>query len=349
MNADPLLPDLPAAVMIGLAVLVLSLLVIVHEAGHLVAAKLAGVKVLEFGVGFPPRLFGREWRGTRYSLNAIPFGGFVRMLGESGESNAEGSFTASPRRVRALILLAGPAMNLLLAPLLFMGGSMIADLSGAEISSVVPDSPAGAAGLRLGDVIVRVGDRVVEEPADLAMYERSHGGERVRLEVLRGSARLAYQVLLRLEHPEDQGPLGITVRAHLAPAGLAKAMARGLERGLESFALLPRHLGEAAAGRSTLEVSGPVGIVTAVGEAARRGPEVLLFLAGLLTAQLGIINLLPWPVLDGGRLLLLGVEAVRGRRLQVGQEGAINFVGMLILLLLAVMITVGDVQRLSGG
>ncbi len=350
---NPPIPELPGgpALTILLAILILVVMVIIHELGHFVAAKWSGVKVLEFGIGWPPRLFGRTWSGTLYSLNAIPVGAFVRMLGENELDQTPDSFSARPKRYRALILVAGSTMNFLLAPVLFGVSALISDFDSVEITAVASGSPAEAAGLRAGDRIEEVAGREVDLPSDIGRIVLDNAGSEIRLAIDRNGARQFVPIVPRVTHPADEGPLGVSIRPHLAPAPLPKAVARGFTRTVEAIVLVPTFIYDLISGSVGLEeVSGPVGIVDAVGQAARRGPEIVLLLAGYITVQLAILNLLPWPGLDGGRLMLLGVEALRGgRRLPAAQEGAINILGIVLLLVLVALVTVGDVRRIAGG
>lgn len=308
-----------------------------------------GIEVLEFGLGYPPRVFGRKWKGTLFSLNAIPFGGFARMLGEARDTGEPGSFSSKSLHARAFVMISGPLMNLLFAPLLFAGAAMVADLDGVEVTHVVPGSPAELAGLQIGDVIRRVNGIEVPLPSDLGEVIRANAGTDVLLGIERDGRPFQVPAVPRLTHPDDQGPLGIGINIHLTARPPLQALGSGIRRTVDAIILLPGLLADAARSEQGLEVAGPVGIVDMVGQAARQGPEVVLFLAGLLSTQLFLFNLLPWPVLDGGRLALIGVEAVRGKPLSVERESAINFIGIAVLLMLAVLVTVGDVRRLIGG
>lgn len=338
-----------AAIAIPVSLILLSVLIIAHEAGHSLAARRMGIEVLEFGLGYPPRVFGWTWRGTLFSLNAIPFGGFARMLGESRDTGEPGSFASKSIRARAFVMIAGPLMNLLIAPLLFAGAAMIADLDGVEVTRIVPGSPAETAGLQVGDVIRQVDGIDVPMPSDVGEQIRARAGVELRLGIERDGRLLQVATVPRLTHPEDEGPLGVSINIHLTSRPPLQALASGMRRTVEAIVLLPGLIAEAARSEQGFEVAGPVGIVDMVGQAARQGPEVVLFLAGLLSTQLFLFNLLPWPVFDGGRLALIGVEAVRGKPLSVEREGAINFIGIAMLLLLAVIVTVGDVRRIVGG
>ena len=311
-------------------------------------AKWSGVQVIEFGVGWPPRLLGRTWRGTLYSLNIIPVGAFVRMLGEDKDADSPWSFSGKAKRYRALILVAGSAMNIILAPVLFGAAALINDFESMEVTAVAINSPAQHAGLLIGDRVEGVASQKIKVPSDLGKLVQGARGRQITIAINRNGLQQRVSITPRLTHPSGEGPMGISIKPYFAPAPLPRAIFQGFSRTLEAILLLPKFISALTTGSVGFEaISGPVGIVTAVGEATQRGPEVVLMLAGFITVQLGVLNLLPWPGLDGGRLVILGVEGLRkGRRLPPAQEGTINFLGMLVLLLLVVIVTVGDVHRI---
>ena len=285
---------------------------------------------------------------TRYALNLLPLGGYVRMTGESGEFNAPGSFMTRPAWQRGLILLAGPLMNVLLTPLFFLIASMIADVTGSLVAEVVPDSPAAQAGLREGDQLLRIGERDIVSLTDVRDAVSSAAGREVTIVVNRQETEVAVVATPRLNPPPGQGALGIRMRATVGPAPIHVAVPRAFQRTWDALLLLPRVVGEAIAGTQPLELAGPVGIVQTVGVAARQGLEIVFILAAFLTAQIGLLNLVPWPGLDGGRLIFVLVELLTGRRVPPRREAAFHFVGIMVLLTLVLFITVGDVQRIAG-
>ena len=285
---------------------------------------------------------------TRYALNALPLGGYVRMTGESDEFDAPGSFMTRPAWQRGVILLAGPLMNVLLTPLLFLVAAMIADVTGSVVAGVVPDSPADQAGLREGDQLLRIGERDIVSLADVRDAVGAASGREVTIVVKRQDSELAVVATPRLNPPPGQGALGIRMRATVGPAPIHVAVPRALQRTWDALLLLPRVIGEAIAGTQPLELAGPVGIVQTVGVAARQGPEIVFVLAAFLSAQIGLLNLAPWPGLDGGRLIFVLVELLTRRRVPPRREAAFHFVGIVLLLTLVLFITVGDVQRIAG-
>ncbi|MDE2903568.1 MAG: site-2 protease family protein [Chloroflexota bacterium] len=285
---------------------------------------------------------------TRFALNVVPLGGYVRMTGENDEFDAPGSFMTRPAWQRGVILLAGPLMNVLLTPLFFLVAAMIADVTGSLVAGVVPNSPAAAAGLQEGDQLLRIDDRDIVSPADVRDAVRAAAGRDATIVVKRQDSELAVVATPRLNPPPGEGALGILLRATVGPAPIHVAVPRAFQRTWDALLLLPRVIGEAIAGTQPLEMAGPVGIVQTVGVAARQGPEIVFILAAFLTAQIGLLNLAPWPGLDGGRLIFVLVELLTGRRVPPRREAAFHFVGIMVLLTLVLVITVGDVQRIAG-
>ena len=285
---------------------------------------------------------------TRFALNVVPLGGYVRMTGESDEFDAPGSFMTRPAWQRGLILLAGPLMNVLLAPLFFLVAAMISDVTGSLVTDVVPGSPADQAGLRAGDQLLRIGERDIVSPADVRSAVQTYAGQDVTIVVARRQVEHAVVAAPRLDPPPGEGALGIRLRAVVGPAPIHTAVPRALQRTWNALLLLPRVIGEAVTGVQPLELAGPVGIVQTVGVAAQQGPEIVFILAAFLTAQIGLLNLAPWPGLDGGRLIFVVVELLTGRRVPPRREAAFHFVGIVVLLTLVIFITVGDVQRIAG-
>ncbi len=393
------------------AIPVFGLLVVVHEFGHFITAKWAGIRVEEFGLGFPPRIVGMRkrdeggweviWFGggqneedtygsqkqtpfsgtsgsvsrvgvpasnhTIYSLNFIPIGGFVRMPGENGDINdASGSydphsFAAKPAGKRLIVLVAGVTMNVILAMLLFT----IAFGSGEpkllpEIGKVVPASPAAVAGLRPGDTIVSANHQPIKSFADLQDLvnnelqadHNQHATLPVLLQVRHaGSTQLVTTTVNVREHPPaGQGPMGIEASGKLTfdRLPLWQAPIRGVQYTFQMTGNFISAIGQMISGALPFQLTGPVGIVKITGDVAQTVPSEgwwpLLSLTAVLSLNLAIINILPFPALDGGRVVLVLVEVLRGgRRLKPEVEGIINFIGIAILLTLMVVITFFDV------
>lgn len=360
--------------------LVFTALVFVHELGHFVTAKLTGMRVLEFGFGFPPRAFAIRHGGVVYSVNWIPFGGFVRILGEdAGAVQADGrlqpdSFGAKPIPARALVLLAGVLMNVLLAiaiyTVIFATGEPT--FTGkVRWLTVEPGSPAAAAGMRDGDVIVRIDGRTFATPQEMTQYIYRRAGREIALAIERDGA--AAGDLMAVPRPEDerpapvrckrtgaetQGPLGLCdaepVQEYV-PNPVPVAFVRALQRTAFVLTEIARGFGSMVqgvfAGRGAGEdVVGPVGIFDLTGRVVRQGANTVLQLLALLSLNLAIFNVVPFPGLDGGRLLFVLLEGLRGgRRLDPRTEAAIHAVGFVMLLFLVFVVSFLDIRRLAGG
>jgi regulator of sigma E protease len=342
---------------------VLSVLVVVHELGHFLMAKRFGVKVLEFGIGHPPRLFAIKRGETEYSLNAIPLGGFVRMLGEETAGmrdvvrpqDAGRSFSAKSRAQRALILVAGPAMNLLLAPLLLTALFMIgvpqedpAAQNQVQIHDVVPGSPAARAGLRPGDIIESIDSHPITSVDDLRTVTRTRLGQETTLTVRRGGRTVTVTLTPRTDPPPGQGAIGIQVGRVYTTVSypLWEALPRGVLMTVQLLWLFAHGIWLTVSGLVQPDVVGPIGIAEMTGRAASRGIGALLQFTAFISLNLAIFNLLPFPGLDGGRLLFVALETVRGRRvLSPQREGLIHFIGIMILLTLILLVSFNDIMR----
>lgn len=343
-------------------IVVLGLLVFVHELGHFVVAKWGKIKVEEFGFGYPPRLFTFMRRGgTDYTINLLPVGGFVRMLGEEDPTHP-GSFASKSRLVRAAVLLAGSGMNILLAVVLFSAIGMIGVPAGdptgyVEVAGVSPGSPAAEAGLRTGDLIVYVGNQRVTNIGQLQGIVTNFLDRQVTVTVQRNGTEIDYKITPRGTPPEGQGPMGVEITDQLETVRYnpIQAVSLGVQQTVRLFftiiASFAELFGQLFERGSAPQVAGPIGIAQVTGEVARTGEiSNLLAFAALLSINLAILNLLPFPALDGGRLLFVVLEGLRGgRRIDPQKEGLIHLVGMVILLTLMVFISYFDLLRVFSG
>lgn len=370
-----------AGINIVTLLVILVTLVVLHELGHFVAARLSGVRVHEFGVGFPPRAAilhrGKE---TVYTLNWLPIGGFVRLEGEDGDSEDPRSFVRQPLRTRLVILLAGVAMNFLLAWGIFAFIAGAADpVYTVRISSVLPDSPAAVAGLvggqptgevtedgqpihdDTGDVILAIdGQRfgVFTDPtiADAPLaYLRSHLGETVTLTVRHSDGTISdVQATLRTQADIDagrQGALGVGVAIGFEDyqRSPVDAIATGFQRTVDASTLILRGLQDLLRNLANPPVQGPVGMVDTVGIVRTTLPPVfLLWLVGVLSANLAVVNALPLPPLDGGRVAMSVLKRLFGTRITPLLEQRVYLIGWLGLMAFLVWITMFDIRRLGG-
>ncbi len=340
-------------------VLVLSLLVLVHELGHFTVAKFTGIRVEEFGLGYPPRLLTIARRGdTEYTINAIPFGGFVRMLGEEDPSHPD-SFAAKSKLTRAGALLAGPLMNVVLAFLLFIGAGLIGfdiPVGSVAIAGVAPGSPAAEADLREGDTVLSIDGLTVRNTYELIQYTSERLGEEVTLSIKRGEKTLPVRLTPRQEPPVDEGPMGVVIQTVDVvgtntlryPLWEAIPMAARMTRDVivATFSAVVGMI----KGVIAPDFRGPVGIAAVTGEVAKSGLLALMQFTAFLSIQLAIFNLIPFPALDGGRLAFIALEALRGgKRVAPEKEGLIHLVGLAILIGLLLIVSYQDVVRLLSG
>lgn len=379
----------------------LTFLVFVHELGHYYAAKRFGIMVLEFGFGFPPRLFGIRRGETIYSINAIPLGGFVRMLGEEDPSHPR-SFARQPALRRAIVLCAGSFMNFVIAFVIFAVFFILpreVPAGTVTITGVAPGSPAAAAGLRAGDQVLAVdGERTRNHNQLIVMVQRNLG-EETEFTVRRGaivsglgqspdtaavemvtltprlqtptldvvetvtdpssqvSERDARRYDARLQAGDTMRQGAVGVMLGLSNARLVEeryplwqAPQRSLGRMWEVLSLTWTALSQWAAGGPDPGLAGPIGIAQVTGEVARAGAMPFFQLTALISMSLGILNILPIPALDGGRLLFVIIElARRGKRISPRKEGIAHLIGFGVLLALILVISFFDVTRILSG
>ena len=313
------------------AVLLFGFIVLVHEFGHFLLAKCSGIGVVEFSVGMGPRIFSVEKGETRYSIKALPFGGSCMMVGEDSENPDPKAFNNKPVLSRIAVIAAGPVFNFILA---FLFAMLIVAQIGHDapvLTGVMEKSPAEEAGLQAGDCITKINGRHITAYRDIMLYTFSHPGQEMKVSFTR---------------PAKEG----TAESDGATSGFVTLTPRFSEE-YQSYmmGMLFRHQI-----RADEAVTGPVGIVNMVGETVQESRQisaraVVLTLANwvlLLSSSLGIMNLLPIPALDGGRLVFLLIELVRGKPVDPEKEGMVHMAGMAVLMALMMLVLFNDIRNL---
>lgn len=362
-------------------IVVIVALIVVHEFGHFVVAKWSGMRVDEFGLGYPPRamVIGKIGE-TEYTLNWLPFGGFVKIFGENGEKEAGAggrdsrSFTSKPRFAQALVLIAGISMNLLFAYILITGALIMgtpralsdSEIAGAKnvelaIANVLPDSPASLAGLVPGDSIIRASNAVNQwkaiDPKSFSAFINASHGSAVTLSVKRNGTEqtiIATPVAGVASGDPSRYALGIEVATiGVVPLSFGSAIIEGARLTWGATILTAQGLWHFFYGVFTLsadlsQVAGPVGIAGIVGSASAQGLGYLFSITAIISINLALINLIPIPALDGGRFLFVIVESIIRRPIKPNIVHAVNAVGFIVLIILMLVVTANDIFKIVG-
>lgn len=359
-------------------ILIVCILILVHEFGHFIVAKKFGIRVDEFGIGFPPRAVKLFKKGeTEYTLNWIPFGGFVKIFGENPVENEDGvdserNFSRKPRLVQAAVLFAGVFFNLLFAWALLSIGFMVGlpttvssvpaeSLSGnipeLTITSVTEGSPADLAGLLPGDVILAVGSGNNQIAKDLDgqtvmdVISMSSEDKPLELTYIRNDIEKEVEIVPSTES-SDRPIIGVTMDSIVeVKFSFFKSIWQGAKTTVFMFWETAKSLGnllvDSVRGRADLStIAGPIGIAGIAGDAYDFGWVYLLFFVSLISINLAVINLIPFPALDGGRLFIILVEAITRRKIKPNIFALINTVGFILLILLMVVITFNDIRNI---
>ncbi|MBN1465323.1 RIP metalloprotease RseP [candidate division KSB1 bacterium] len=340
----------------------LGLLVLVHELGHFSLAKLVGIRVERFSVGFPPRLFGKKIGDTDYCVSAVPIGGYVKMSGMIDESLDESSvkgepweFMSKPIWARFLVIFAGPMFNILLAVLLYTGIVMTSGISVtvdpnyAIVGEVMPDTPAASIGLQPGDRITRIDGQAVEMWQDLINIVHKVPEQEIFIEWVRGGEQMSASVTTMKDLLHEIGLIGIAPVTELQKVGVLKSFWYGTLNTVDKTVMIFKSFGLLFSGKVPAKeaLAGPIKIAEMTGEVAERGFIALLSFAAILSINLGLLNLLPIPVLDGGHLVLLTIEGVTRRPISNKIKMAVQQVGMALLLALMVFVIINDFLRIG--
>lgn len=346
--------------------LVLSILILIHELGHFLVARKNGVWVEEFGFGLPPRMFGKKIGETIYSVNWLPFGGFVKLHGENSEDGVSvptRAFINKSKKAKTAIIVAGVIMNFLLAIFAF---SIVSFFSGipretgeVKVVEVAASSPAQVAGILVGDIILKIDKLDVKKNEDFIKTIDEKKGKRVEIEVKRDINENVeikkFTVTPRENPPENEGPMGVSINdseIYFPPIwqrpfiGIAKGFEESLFWGNQVFFGIIGIFQDAARGQAPKDLGSPIAIYAVTTEATKYGILALINLVGILSVNLAILNIMPFPALDGGRLLFIFIEGIFGKKVAPKIEGYIHTAGMVLLLTLLGVLVFGDIRKL---
>lgn len=356
----------------------LSVLVLIHELGHFLVAKKLKVKVEEFGFGFPPRIWGKKIGETLYSINLLPIGGFVKLFGEDDAGGgklgsveekalkAKGSqlkraFFARPVWQRAVIVVAGVVMNFLLALVIvtYLFGVHGVPTPGNKvlIVDIAKDAPAAKAGIVAGDQVLSLNGKKIENPEQLISLTKENLGKLVFLEVLTAKGdRKVISLIPRTKYPAGEGAMGVAISTNVIVKRYPwyQAPVVGLQETTKDSLMIIQGLGSTVTQVATKRevpqgLAGPIGIAQLTGQFVDMGFEAVLSLAAMLSLNLAVLNILPIPALDGGRLFFILIEGITRRKVSPKIEGYAHAVGMAVLLLLIFLITLHDIFRIATG
>lgn len=331
------------------AIILFGVLIFIHELGHFLFAKKAGVTIHEFSIGMGPKLFSVERGGTKYSVRLLPLGGYVSMEGEDEESKDPNSFGKKTILQRASILLAGPFFNIILAILLLIPVYMSMGIATNQnvLGEVIENTPAYSAGLKANDEVIEINGQKITTWEDIVQNIQKSDGKEIDFKISRDNEIKDIKV-----NPQknEQGKYTIGILATHEKSILKSikyAFVSTIEMSKQMFMFVGQAITGTVPGGVGNAVAGPIGVIGIVSNAAKVGILNLLHIAAMISLNLGILNLLPIPALDGGRLLFLGIEAIRGgKKIDPNKEATINLIGFALLMALMIFVTFKDITRL---
>ncbi|RJQ26678.1 RIP metalloprotease RseP [Candidatus Parcubacteria bacterium] len=338
-----------------LVIIGLVFLILVHEFGHFIVARFFHVRVEEFGIGYPPRVWSKMKGGVLWSINALPFGGFVKILGEDGGENDPQSFSRQKIWKRIMILCAGICMNMIAGWIFFSGVYITGSPARAIIMEVKENTPASIAGLKNGDIVIAVSSPTellkIPNADEFTSFTKRSVEKAITIEVSRSGRTESVSLIPREHPPEGEGALGVVItnagfEKHSFFSGLWQGFLTTIDVTIAIILGLVSFFANLFSPGAFDSVAGPVGVVKIAADMGKLGLAYVFQIIGLISINLAILNLVPFPALDGGRVLFLIIEKFRGRAVSPKVEQTVNMVGFLALIVLMIVVTFKDVSRL---
>lgn len=328
------------------SIFVFLIVILIHELGHFTVAKLVGIRVNEFSIGMGPKLFQKTKGDTQYTLRLLPIGGYVSMEGEDEDSSDPRSFSNVPVLSRIAVVAAGAVMNFILAIFIFSIIFLRVGMPSNTIEEVQLQSPAYEAGMRDGDKIIEIDNKKISNWEAVVDGISEFEGEDINLKVLRGDQTIEFKVRPIIDKDNNTALIGIRSQMKKSPGMSIRSAFR---QTFEVIGLMFSMISNIFTGQVKLDAfSGPVGVISEIGNQARQGVDSLLFLMAFISINLGFFNLLPIPALDGSRILFMLIELVRGKPIDPKREGMVHFIGFIFLISIMILVTFKDIVNLNG-
>jgi len=337
-------------------IFVFSILIFFHEFGHFIAAKASGVRVYKFSFGFGPRIIGFTKNKTEYVICLIPLGGYIKMAGEMGQEDIKETSEEVPEKerfdkkslgIRSLIVALGPFMNIATAVVIF---SLIFFVNGIptvtnSVSTVIENGPAEQAGIFSGDKIIAIDSIKMEDPNKIANTINKSSGEKLQITLDRGGEIIDVFVIPEYDDDYKKGLIGITFEISVEKINIFSAFSKGIITTGNIIKLIFSNVIEMITGKVPIEIAGPLGIAQMTGEAAKLGFLNLLYFTAILSIFIGLFNLLPIPILDGGHIIILAIEKLRGKPLEPEKINFMYLIGISLMIIIFLIATYKDILR----